>query len=162
HRQGLLYCDFKPDNVIRTDSSLKLIDLGAVYRTDDTTSAIYGTPGYQAPEVGDTGPTIPSDLYTVGRPLAVLCSDARGYQTTYAKSLPAAEDVPLFAAYDSLYRFLVRATAADPDDRFQSADEMAVQLEGVLREIVATESGTPWPEASVTFTGELRSGSADR
>jgi serine/threonine-protein kinase PknG len=161
HRQGLLYCDFKPDNVIRTDSSLKLIDMGAVYQMDDTTSAIYGTPGYQAPEIGDSGPSISSDLYTVGRTLAVLCTDPRGYQTTYAKSLPTADEVPLFAENDSLYRFLVRATAADPDDRFQSADEMAVQLEGVLREIAAAESGTPWPEVSATFTGELRSGSED-
>ena len=85
----------------------------------------------------------------------------RGYQTTFAKSLPAADEVPLFAEYDSLYRFLVRATAADPDDRFQSADEMAVQLEGVLREIAAAESGIPWPEVSATFTSELRSGSED-
>ncbi len=116
---------------------------------DDTTSAIYGTPGYQAPEIGDTGPTIPSDLYTVGRTLAVLCIDARGFQSTYARSLPAPNDVPLFAEHDSLYRFLVRATAADPDDRFQSADEMAEQLNGVLHEIVATESGVPWPETSI-------------
>jgi len=36
-----------------------------------------------------------------------------------------------------------------------------VQLNGVLREIVATEQGTPWPEASTSFTGELRSGSDD-
>jgi serine/threonine-protein kinase PknG len=161
HRQGLLYCDFKPDNVIRTDSSLKLIDMGAVYQVDDTTSAVYGTPGYQAPEIGDSGPSISSDLYTVGRTLAVLCTDGRGYQTTYAKSLPAADEVPLFAANDSLYRVLLRATAADPDDRFQSADEMAVQLEGVLREIAAAESGTPWPEASPTFTSELRSSSEE-
>jgi serine/threonine-protein kinase PknG len=161
HRQGLLYCDFKPDNVIHTDPSLKLIDMGAVYQMDDTTSAIYGTPGFQAPEIGDSGPSIPSDLYTVGRTLAVLCTDARLYQSTYTKSLPTTDEVPLFAQYDSLYRFLVRATAADPDDRFQSADEMAVQLEGVLREIVAAESGTPWPEVSATFTSELRSGSED-
>ena len=156
HSLGLLYCDFKTDNVIRTDSALKLIDLGAVYRMDDTTSAIYGTPGYQAPEIGDTGPTIPSDLYTVGRTLAVLCIDARGFQSTYRESLPPPDDVPLFARHDSLYRFLVRATAADPDDRFQSADEMADQLNGVLHEIVAAESGVPWPEPSSTFTTELR------
>ena len=156
HSLGLLYCDFKTDNVIRTDSALKLIDLGAVYRIDDTTSAIYGTPGYQAPEIGDTGPTIPSDLYTVGRTLAVLCIDARGFQSTYSRSLPPPSDVPLFAEHDSLYRFLVRATAADPDDRFQSADEMADQLNGVLHEIVATESGVPWPEPSAAFTTELR------
>ena len=30
HRQGLLYCDFKPDNVIQTQEQLKLIDLGGV------------------------------------------------------------------------------------------------------------------------------------
>jgi serine/threonine-protein kinase PknG len=161
HAQGLLFCDFKPDNVIRTDSTLKLIDLGAVYRMDDTTSAIYGTPGYQAPEIADTGPTIPSDLYTVGRTLAVLCTDARGYQSTYSRSLPSPAEVPLFAQHDSLYRFLVRACAADPDDRFQSADEMADQLNGVLREIVAAESGVPWPETSSAFTAELRSNRDD-
>ena len=161
HKRGLLYCDFKPDNVIRTQDSLKLIDMGAVYRIDDQTSAIYGTPGYQAPEIADTGPTVPSDIYTVGRTLAALCTNTRGYQTTYARSLPPAEDVPLFSQYDSLYRLLTRATAADPDDRFQSADEMSEQLQGVLREIVATESGSPWPAASSLFTGELRGGSDD-
>ena len=158
HQQGLLYCDFKPDNVIRTSDSLKLIDMGAVYRMNDTTSAIYGTPGFQAPEIADTGPTIPSDLYTVGRTLVRAVHAHGGFHSTYAKSLPPMEAVPLFQESDSLYRFLVRATAADPDDRFQSADEMAVQLGGVLREIVAAESGTPWPEVSVLFTGELHGG----
>ena len=33
--------------------------MGAVYQMDDTTSAIYGTPGYQAPEIGDSGPEHP-------------------------------------------------------------------------------------------------------
>jgi len=161
HRQGLLYCDFKPDNVIRTESSVKLIDMGAVYHVSDTTSAIYGTPGFQAPEIADTGPTIPSDLYTVGRTLAMLCTDMRGFHSTYARSLPPPTEVPLFAQHESLYRFLVRATAADPDDRFQSADEMATQLNGVLREIVAADQGAPWPEPSTTFTAELRSGSVE-
>ena len=35
------------------------------------------------------------------------------------------------------YRFLLRATQRDPDSRFQSADEMADQLGGVLRDVVA-------------------------
>ena len=64
-----LFCDFKPDNVIRTAQSVKLIDLGGVYRMDDATSPIYGTPGYQAPEIARTGPTVPSDLFTVARTL---------------------------------------------------------------------------------------------
>jgi serine/threonine-protein kinase PknG len=157
HRRGLLFCDFKPDNVMQTGSSLKLIDLGGVYRMDDASSPIYGTRGYQAPEIAETGPTVPSDLFTVGRTLAVLCTTFRGYQGTYQYTLPPQADVPLYATYDSLYRFLERATAANPDDRFQSAEEMAGQLFGVLREVVARESGKARPAPSTLFTGELRS-----
>ena len=51
HGLGLLYCDFKPDNVIQSEEQLKLIDLGGVRRADDASSAIYGTVGYQAPEI---------------------------------------------------------------------------------------------------------------
>ncbi len=32
HAHGLVYCDFKPENVIQYDRQLKLIDLGAVIR----------------------------------------------------------------------------------------------------------------------------------
>ena len=35
HGRGLVYCDFKPDNVIQTEEQLKLIDMGAVRRIDD-------------------------------------------------------------------------------------------------------------------------------
>ncbi len=52
HDLGLVYCDFKPDNLIQVGDALKLIDLGGVRRIDDEDSAIYGTVGYQAPEVG--------------------------------------------------------------------------------------------------------------
>jgi serine/threonine-protein kinase PknG len=143
HSQGLLYCDFKPDNVIQFGDALKLIDLGGVRRVDDETSAIYGTVGFQAPEVADVGPSVASDIFTIGRTLAVLAMEFRGYQNTYAASLPPVEDTPLFQRYDSFYRVLQKATAANPDDRFQSADELRDQLVGVLREVVAVDSGDP-------------------
>ena len=38
HSQGLLYCDFKPDNVIQAGDTIKLIDLGGVRRVDDDRS----------------------------------------------------------------------------------------------------------------------------
>jgi serine/threonine-protein kinase PknG len=156
HGRGLLFCDFKLDNAIQTHHSLKLIDLGGVYRTDDRTSPVYGTIGYQAPEIAQTGPTIPSDLFTIGRTLALMCIDFRGYQGTHKFTLPPREDVPVFVRHESLYRFLVKATAPDPDDRFQSADEMSEQLFGVLREVVAETDGKPVPATSRLFTGELR------
>ena len=155
---GLLFCDFKLDNVIQTQHSLKLIDLGGVYRVDEPASAIFGTVGYQAPEIAAAGPSIPSDLFTVARTLAVLCIDFRGYQSTFRFTLPPQDSVPLFERYDSLYRFLVRGTAPDADDRFQSAEEMADQLYGVLREVVADQEGRPVPAPSTLFTGALRAG----
>jgi len=141
HSLGLLYCDFKPDNVIQAGDTIKLIDLGGVRRADDDHSAIYGTVGYQAPEVPDIGPSVASDIFTIGRTLAVLAMEFRGYQSTYAASLPAVDDTPLFQRYDSLYRVLAKATAVDPDDRFQTADELRDQLLGVLREVVAVDTG---------------------
>ncbi len=155
HRLGLLFCDFKPDNVIQQDDALKLIDLGGVRRIDDAMSAIYGTVGFQAPEIADAGPSVASDLFTVGRTLAVLTIDFKGYQSTFRYSLPAPADVPLFARHESLHRFLCKATAATSDDRFQSADEMADQLVGVLREVVASEDGLPRPAASTLFSPDL-------
>ena len=136
HDRGLLFCDFKLDNVIHSQHSVKLIDLGGVYRLDEPSSAIFGTVGYQAPEIASAGPTVSSDLFTVARTLAVLCIDFRGYQGTHRFTLPEAASVPLFAEFDSLYRFLLKGTAPDPDDRFQSADEMAEQLRDKLGEAV--------------------------
>jgi serine/threonine-protein kinase PknG len=140
HDMGLLYCDFKPDNIIQVGDAVKLIDLGGVRLVDDKDSPIYGTVGYQAPEVPDVGPSIASDIYTLGRTLAVLAMEFRGYQSTYVSSLPPVAETPLFQQYDSFYRLLAKACATDPADRFQTADELRVQLLGVLREIVATQN----------------------
>ena len=141
HGLGLLYCDFKPANVIQVGDGIKLIDLGGVRRIDDDVSPIYGTVGFQAPEVPSEGTSIASDVYTIARTLAVLVFEFRGYQSQFVDSLPAPEDVPLFAEHDSLYRLLVRATATEPEDRFQSAEELRLQLLGVLREVSAAQSG---------------------
>jgi serine/threonine-protein kinase PknG len=156
HDMGLLFCDFKPDNVIQTRDSLKLIDLGGVYRVDEPTTAVFGTVGYQAPEIASAGPSVPSDLFTVARTLAVLCINFRGYQSTHRFTLPPQDAVPLFERYDSLYRFLLKGTAPNPDDRFQSAEEMSEQLHGVLRELVADSDGRPVPAPSTLFTAPLR------
>jgi serine/threonine-protein kinase PknG len=137
HDLGLVYCDFKPDNLIQVGDAVKLIDLGGVRRLDDLDSAIYGTTGYQAPEVPHVGPSVASDIFTIGRTLLVLAMEFRGYQSTYVSSLPPVAETALFREHDSLYRLLLKACAPDPADRFVSADELRVQLLGVLREVVA-------------------------
>ncbi|MFC8100533.1 tetratricopeptide repeat protein [Streptomyces sp. NPDC057363] len=156
HSRNLLYCDFKVDNAIQTEDQLKLIDMGAVRRMDDEESAIYGTVGYQSPEVADVGPSVASDLYTVGRTLAVLTFDFQGYTTVYADSLPDPDTIEVFRRYESFYRLLVRATDPDPARRFASAQEMAEQLTGVLREVVSLQTGRARPAVSTLFGPEAR------
>ncbi|MGW6294538.1 tetratricopeptide repeat protein [Streptomyces sp. NPDC055058] len=156
HGRNLLYCDFKVDNAIQTEDELKLIDMGAVRRMDDDESAIYGTVGYQAPEVAEVGPSVASDLYTVARTLAVLTFDFQGYTTVFADSLPDPDTIDVFRQYESFYRFLVRATDPEPDRRFASAQEMGEQLTGVLREVVSLQTGRARPALSTQFGPELR------
>ncbi len=156
HSRNLLYCDFKVDNAIQTEDQLKLIDMGAVRRMDDDESAIYGTVGYQAPEVAEAGPSVASDLYTVARTLAVLTFDFQGYTNVFVDSLPDPDNIEVFRRYESFYRLLVRATDPDPARRFASASEMAEQLTGVLREVVALQTGRPRPALSTLFGTELR------
>ncbi|CAM5635035.1 MULTISPECIES: serine/threonine-protein kinase [Streptomyces] len=156
HNRNLLYCDFKVDNAIQTEDQLKLIDMGAVRRMDDDESAIYGTVGYQAPEVADVGPSVASDLYTVARTLAVLSFDFQGYTNVYVDSLPDPDHIEVFRQYESFYRLLVRATDPDPARRFASAQEMTEQLTGVLREVVSLQTGRARPSLSTLFGPEVR------
>jgi serine/threonine-protein kinase PknG len=149
HERGLVYCDFKPDNVMFEVDDVKLIDMGGVRRINDPNGDIYGTRGYMAPEASDD-PVAVSDLYTIGRTLATLIMDFK-YMTDYEHSLPLPTEQPVLAANEALYRFLLRATHNDPDQRFQSAAEMGDQLYGVLREIVALKS-SPKPAESTVFT----------
>ncbi|WP_329151304.1 serine/threonine-protein kinase PknG [Streptomyces sp. NBC_01456] len=156
HSRGYLYCDFKVDNAIQQHDQLKLIDMGAVRRMDDHESPIYGTIGYQAPEIAMLGPSVASDLYTVARTLAVLTFDFQGHTNVFADSLPDPDHIEVFRTYESFYRLLVRATDPDRARRFASAEEMAEQLTGVLREVVALQSAEPRPALSKLFGPELR------
>ena len=149
HSIGLCYNDLKPENVMVTEEQLKLIDLGAVSRINSF-GYLYGTPGYQAPEIVRTGPTVASDIYTVGRTLAALTLNLRTRKGRYVDGLP--EDDPVLKKYDSFARLLRRAIDPDPRRRFASAEEMSSQLMGVLREVVAEDTGVPRPGLSTVFT----------
>ncbi len=140
HNKGLIYCDFKPANLMQVGDGVKLIDLGGVRRIEDQDSALYGTVGFQAPEVPERGASVASDIYTVARTLAVLTFEFRGYQSTFVDTIPDPSSVALFAEHDSYYRLLLKAMAPQPQDRFQTAEELREQLIGVLREVVSSQS----------------------
>ncbi len=149
HSIGLVYNDLKPENIMLTEDQLKLIDLGAVSRVNSF-GYLYGTPGFQAPEIVRTGPTVATDIYTVGRTLAALTLNLRTRNGRYVDGLP--DDDPVLATHDSFGRLLRRATDPDPRRRFVTAEEMSAQLMGVLREVVSKESGVPRPGLSAIFS----------
>ncbi|WP_026116001.1 serine/threonine-protein kinase [Nocardiopsis kunsanensis] len=155
HSKGLLYCDFKPDNVIQSEEQVKLIDLGGVRRMDDTESAVYSTPGYGVPEeeIVRSGPSVSSDLYSVGRALAVL-SFRFSFRRRHPYTLPPRDAVPVLRRYESYDRLLRRATHPEPERRFHDAVDMAEQLTGVLREVLSDMEESPHPAPSSLFGAE--------
>ncbi|WP_406636921.1 tetratricopeptide repeat protein [Amycolatopsis sp. WGS_07] len=137
HERGLLYVDLKPDNVLQDGDRITLVDLGSVRREGDRDSVIVGTPGYQPDaELHERGLSVRSDLYSVGRTMAELlraCSGPRGS-----------------VGWEMLQALIDRAT----DDfavRFRTADEMADQVRGVLRQLISQRTRVPRPAASRVF-----------
>ncbi|MBN4927756.1 protein kinase [Hoyosella rhizosphaerae] len=151
HATGLAYNDLKPENVMLTDEGIKLIDLGAVAALESY-GYIFGTPGFQAPELAQTGPTVASDIFTAGRTLAALTARLPSEDGIYKPGLPSPDVESVYREHEFFYRALIRATNPDPAQRFDSADEMSSQLNGVLREALAQQRHEPHPGMSTVFT----------
>lgn len=161
----LVYCDFKPDNVMREvlrDGTMivKLIDLGTVVKfhaNPDPKQPIYGTRGYFARQAV-TRPSPQTDLYSICRVLAHLVTRMDVLSPMFG--MPPAEQYSAFREHPALYRLLVKGTHDDPAQRFQSAEELTEQLTGVLRLV---EGGTPgvsvtsnlFVAESTTTTGKM-------
>jgi serine/threonine-protein kinase PknG len=131
HRRGLLYCDAKPDNVMIDGETATLIDLGALRRVGQVGGPVHTTAGYDAPELAIHPPSVASDLYALGRLLAAAVLDFPGRASAFRYRLPSQEDDEVLARHRSLYRFLLRATAVDPAERFPDAAGMARALGAV-------------------------------
>ncbi len=86
HQLGLVYCDFKPDNLMLEKDDVKLIDLGGVRRIDDwaeTSTAPSDIPRPKPVKVLQSE----SDLFTIGRTLAVLLTSISGFSTEHRYTL---------------------------------------------------------------------------
>jgi serine/threonine-protein kinase PknG len=159
---GLVYCDFKPQNVmleVLKDGTkiVKLIDLGTVIRYEPNPSDVYGTHGYYAPEAVKA-PSPETDLYTLCRTLAYLISEMDLANPVFG--MPSIESYQAFRDNPALYRLLARGTHSNPKRRFHSAEQLADQLGGVLRQIAGGQVGQPissklFISGMLTTTGKL-------
>ncbi|TPG96286.1 bifunctional protein-serine/threonine kinase/phosphatase [Pseudomonas caspiana] len=139
HRRQILHRDIKPENLLLgDDGELRLLDFGLAYcpgLSEDQPSALPGTPSYIAPEAfrGDA-PTPQQDLYAVGVTLYFLLTGHYPYGEIEAFQRPRF-GVPVSASRyrpdlpEWIAQSLEHAVAADPDQRFETAEEWLLLLE---------------------------------
>lgn len=142
HRQGVLHRDLKPSNALVTpDGEVKLLDFGLAERFEpgedappSRPSLFAGTLPYLAPELWDRAPATPrSDIYSLGVVLHELCTGElpRGPRASREDESPRAGAGqgmdPDFAA------IIARCLAADPRERFASAEALCEALERLAR-----------------------------
>ncbi|HZT94693.1 MAG TPA: Stk1 family PASTA domain-containing Ser/Thr kinase [Gaiellaceae bacterium] len=146
HRHGIVHRDIKPHNVlVDSDGRVKVTDFGiARAGTSQMTEAgsIVGTAQYLSPEQARGGEVDPrSDLYSLGVVLYELLTgktpfDGETPVEIAMKHLSNAPKPPSKLRPDvprELDMVVMRALAKNPDDRYQSADEMEADLERVAR-----------------------------
>ncbi|MDR3084664.1 MAG: protein kinase, partial [Streptomyces sp.] len=140
HQHGIVHRDIKPANVIITNSgAVKVMDFGiarAMHTAASTmtqTGMVMGTPQYLSPEQA-LGKTIDtrSDLYAVGCLLYELLALRPPFtgETPLSVVYQHVQDMPQLPSTAApevppeLDGLTMRALAKDPDDRFQTAEEM--------------------------------------
>ncbi|MET9655929.1 protein kinase [Streptomyces sp. NPDC006510] len=140
HQHGIVHRDIKPANVIITNSgAVKVMDFGiarALHGAQSTmtqTGMVMGTPQYLSPEQA-LGKAVDhrSDLYATGCLLYELLALRPPFtgETPLSVVYQHVQDIPvppsevLDAVPPELDGLVMRSLAKDPDDRFQSAEEM--------------------------------------
>ena len=144
--EGFVHANLKPGNVFFSDSGRFLLGDFGLISTEDMQYAVLPEQyrsSYSAPELSDflggLNPTV--DIYSLGMILyriyngnhapfedektSARAADAR---RVAGEALPA----PLYADYE-LTEIILKACAHDPADRYQSPEEMRVELEQYMR-----------------------------
>jgi formylglycine-generating enzyme required for sulfatase activity len=140
HAQGLVHRDIKPANILLENGveRVKITDFGLARAVDDASltqsGVIAGTPQYMSPEQAE-GKAVDhrSDLFSLGSVLYAVCTGHPPFraETTMGVLRRVCDDVarpirhinPEVPAY--LATIVEQLHAKDPQDRFQSAAEVA-------------------------------------
>ncbi|MBC9250830.1 protein kinase [Pseudomonas alcaligenes] len=139
HRRNILHRDIKPENLLWCDDGeLRVLDFGLAYcpgLSRDENHSLPGTPSYIAPEAFSGGkPSPQQDLYAAGVTLYRLLTGHYPYgeieafqHPRFGKPAPPSRYRPDIPAW--LDDCLLRAVAANPQERFETAEEWLLSLE---------------------------------
>ncbi len=158
HRQGIIHRDLKPDNIMLTKSGAKLLDFGlakaavapasvatltaAVTRTTPVTQqgTIVGTFQYMSPEqVEGKEVDARSDIFSFGAVLYEMLTGQRAFpgksQLSVASAILEKEPAPISTAKPMtppmMERAVNRCLAKEPDDRWQTARDLELELKWI-------------------------------
>ena len=169
HKRGITHRDLKPSNVMLTKAGAVLLDFGLAKLSDvpDSTNpsttvditregAIVGTVRYMAPEVLEhRGADARSDLFSFGAILYEMITGRRAFEgdsdARAMVSILSEQPKPLRAsrpdAPAELQQIIDGCLAKDPDDRWETARDVARQIDA----IAPSHTPTPLPISSGTL-----------
>lgn len=144
HEEGIVHRDLKPGNILFYDNTrLALVDFGLSQTEDDSTDLtrhgeVYGTPSYVSPEQA-RGRRVDqrSDIYSAGIIFYQMLTREKPYRADnpmamFYKHVHA--ELPMLPGEFSEYQSLLdKMLAKSPDDRFQSASELAQALQEYMQ-----------------------------
>jgi serine/threonine protein phosphatase PrpC len=148
HRRNILHRDIKPENLLWSeDGELRVLDLGLAYcpgLSRDEEHSVPGTPSYIAPEAfAGASPCAQQDLYAAGVSLYYLLTGHYPYGEIEAFQHPRFGQPTAASRYRPdlptwLDDCLNRAVAANPAERFETAEEWLLLFERGEREAISS------------------------
>jgi serine/threonine-protein kinase len=145
HRQGIVHRDIKPANILLSQGHAMVADFGIARAVTASASAqgltqagmAVGTPSYMSPEqaLGEQNLDGRTDVYALGVVLYEMLTGSPPFEGTTPQAIIAAalsREVPKLASDPlGLSPVIRRALAREPQDRFQTSDELSAALDGV-------------------------------
>jgi eukaryotic-like serine/threonine-protein kinase len=159
HRNNIVHCDIKPQNMLISESGeLKLTDFGISQVMDtltrENTDEIWGSPYYIAPEIArGAAPSPTADIYSMGvvmyevltKKLPFLGDDVLTLVEKHQEEKPIPPKKINKEIPESINAIILKALSKDPDQRYPDASAL-------LSEIMKAEekTGKELPDSEIT------------